>query len=68
MKTCGDTSMLRKSKKRKKKQKKNIASFSNFRKRFLEYQRTKNGKIVDKVGASRPYEELFNQPKKEDTL
>lgn len=67
MKKHTDSSVLRESKKNSSKQKKNVSSYGEFRQRYKEYQSKKNSKKAKSSHICRPYEELFNQPKKEET-
>ena len=67
MKKHADSSVLKESKKYPSKQKRNFSSYRDFRQHFQEYQRKKNNKSGKSSHVCRPYDELFNQPKKEET-
>lgn len=67
MKKHTDSYVLRESKKNSSKQKKNFSPYVEFQRRYQEYQRKKNSKIAKSLHVCRPYNELFNQPKKEET-
>jgi len=67
MKKHTDAHVLRESKKNSSKQKKEFSSYGEFHQRYQEYQRKKNGKSAKSSHVCRPYDESFNQPKKEET-
>ncbi|MBA7534960.1 hypothetical protein ES705_27210 [subsurface metagenome] len=67
MKKHTDSYVLQESKKNSSKQKKEFSSYGEFHQRYQEYQRKKNGKSAKRSRICRPYNELFNLPKKEET-
>jgi len=67
MKKHTDSSVLRESKENSQIKKKGFSSYGKFRQHYQEYQRKKNGKSAKSSHVCRPYDELFNQPEKEET-
>ncbi len=64
MRKCSDQDVLLKSAEAEERQKQKLTSLKDFRKRFNEYQRAKRGEDIRPNSVSRPYVEVFRQPKR----
>ena len=64
MKKCDDEDVIKKYAELEGNQDQKIATFSDFRKQFDEYLRSKSGKVTRNKSIARPHTEIFRQPEK----
>ena len=64
MRKCDDEDVIKKHSELEGKQDQKFATFSDFRKQFDEYLRSKSGKVTRNKSIARPHIEIFRQPEK----
>jgi hypothetical protein len=64
MKKCDDEDVIKKHSELEGKQDQKFEAFSDFRKQFDEYLRSKSGKVTRNKSIARPHTEIFRQPEK----